>query len=81
MNFKEISDKDPAIIYREFKDNVFNDITNKDLFSRFYRIDGSYATLGDIFISANSILLISAVLIGGLNSYKIVKNLKLKHSK
>ncbi|MCU9934753.1 hypothetical protein NWE61_06800 [Mycoplasmopsis felis] len=33
MNFRKISDKDPAIIYREFKDNVFNDITNKDLFS------------------------------------------------
>ncbi|WP_322911069.1 hypothetical protein [Mycoplasmopsis felis] len=78
---KKFPDKDPAIIYREFKDNVFNDITNKDLFSWFYRIDGSYAKLGDIFISANSILLISAVLIGGLNSYKIVKNLKLKHSK
>ncbi|MCU9933039.1 hypothetical protein NWQ33_03930 [Mycoplasmopsis cynos] len=44
-------------------------------------MNGSYAKLGDIFISANSILLISAVLIGGLNSYKIVKNLKLKHSK
>ncbi|WP_322902042.1 hypothetical protein [Mycoplasmopsis felis] len=78
---KKFPDKNINDLTKEFREKVFDNLAYNVLLPKFYKANDSYITLGDLFISANSILLISAVLIGGLNSYKIVKNLKLKHSK